>query len=134
MSSFKSFCMKMIFFSVTNAWLSLTECQWAFAKCRCGIAPLRHETGRYEGLPVDERKCPFCRVHVEDEKHVLLQCEKYDTKRENLIQKAAAIRQNFYAFSDDEKLIILFSDQNMIRACAKVCFMILQRRSAFLYK
>ena len=106
----------------------------AFAKFRCGVAPLRLETGRYEGLPVDERKCPFCRVHVEDEKHVLLQCGKYDTIRENLFQKAVTVRRNFYYLPDDEKLVFLFSDQNMIRACAKACFMILQRRAAFLYK
>ena len=88
----------------------------AFAKFRCGVAPLRLETGRYEGLPVDERKCPFCRVHVEDEKHVLLQCEKYDTIRENLFQKAVTVRRNFYDLPDDEKIVFLFSDQNMIRA------------------
>ena len=56
----------------------------AFAKFRCGVAPLRLETGRYEGLPDDELKCPFCRVYVEDEKQVLLQCDKCDTIRRNL--------------------------------------------------
>ena len=60
-------------------------------KFRCGVAPLRLETGRYEGLPADERKCPFCWVHVEDEKHVLLQCKKYNTIRENLFQKAVTV-------------------------------------------
>ena len=104
-----------------------------FAKFRCGVAPLQLETGRYEGLPVDERKCPFCRVYVEDEKHVLLhvQCDKYDTIRENLFQKAVTILQTFYALSDDDKIIFFFPNQNMIRACAKACFMILQRRTAF---
>ena len=95
----------------------------AFAKFRCGVAPLRLETGRYEGLPADERKCPFCRVHVEDEKHVLLQC-----------QKAVNVRRNFYDLPDNEKLVFLFSDQNMIRDRAEACFTILQRRAAFLYK
>ena len=97
------------------------------------MAPLRLETGRYEGLPVDERKCPLS-VYVEDEKHVLLQRDKYDTIRENIFQKAVTIRQNFYALSGNEKIIFLFSDQNMIRACAKACFMILQRRTTFLHK
>ena len=91
-----------------------------FAKFHCGVAPLRPETGRYKGLPVDERKCPFYRVHVEDEKHGLLQCEKYDTIGENLFQKAVTARRNFYDLSDDEKIVFLFSEENIIRACAKV--------------
>ena len=41
----------------------------AFAKFRCGIAPLRIETGRYENKPLEQRKCPFC-VEVESETHV----------------------------------------------------------------
>ena len=35
--------------------------RYAFAKLRSGVAPLdlRIETGRYEGLRVNERICPF---------------------------------------------------------------------------
>ena len=32
----------------------------ALCKFRCGGAPLRLETGRYEGLPVNRRTCVFC--------------------------------------------------------------------------
>lgn len=31
----------------------------AFAKFRCGVAPIKIETGRYESLAVEERVCPF---------------------------------------------------------------------------
>lgn len=31
----------------------------AFAKFRCGVAPLRIETGRYENLSVENRTCFF---------------------------------------------------------------------------
>ena len=55
----------------------------ALAKFHCGVAPLRLETGRYEGLSVSDRICPFCRVHVEDETHVLLNCGKYYPIRKN---------------------------------------------------
>ena len=44
----------------------------AFAKFHCGVAPLLLETGRYEGLPVNKRICPFCRVYVENETHVII--------------------------------------------------------------
>ena len=31
----------------------------AFAKFRCGVAPIKIETGRYENLDVNQRICPF---------------------------------------------------------------------------
>ena len=31
-----------------------------YSKFRCGVAPLRLETGRYENLQIDERLCLFC--------------------------------------------------------------------------
>ena len=43
----------------------------AFAKFRCGVAPLRIETGRFENIPLDERNCLFCNV-IESESHALL--------------------------------------------------------------
>ena len=39
----------------------------AFAKFRCGVAPIRIETGRYEGLDFNSRTCPLCRNAIEDE-------------------------------------------------------------------
>ena len=43
----------------------------ALSKFRCGVAPIRIETGRYENLTENERVCPFCNC-IEDEVHVLL--------------------------------------------------------------
>jgi hypothetical protein len=54
----------------------------ALSKFRSGVAPLRIETGRFEGLPVEQRFCPFCRTHVEDEFHVIMQCDKYNDIRD----------------------------------------------------
>ena len=53
----------------------------SLAKFRCGVAPLRLGTGRYENLSVNERTCPFCKSVVESEKHVLLECPLYATDR-----------------------------------------------------
>ena len=44
----------------------------ALSRFRCGVAPIRLETGRYERLPVCERVCPFCNDTVENEIHVIL--------------------------------------------------------------
>ena len=38
---------------------------------RCGVAPIKLETGRYENLPVDEQKCFVC-DSVESECHVIM--------------------------------------------------------------
>ena len=71
----------------------------AFAKFRCGVAPIRLETGRDEGLPVDERVCPFCQIDVEDEMHVLLNCDIYDSIRSELLGKAVKVKYNFNLLS-----------------------------------
>ena len=57
----------------------------AFAKFRCGVAPIRIETGRFENLDVNQRPCLFCNV-VEDEIHVILDCSAYDDLRNYLLK------------------------------------------------
>ena len=52
------------------------------AKIRCGVAPIRLETGRYEGLPENERLCPVCSLQeIESEVHVITKCSLYDDLR-----------------------------------------------------
>ena len=58
----------------------------AYAQFRCGVAPIRLETGRYEGLEERERLCPFCQDVVESELHVLVECPFYADLRENLFK------------------------------------------------
>ena len=52
-----------------------------FAKFRCGVAPLRLETGRYERLSPEQRTCFYCTDCIESEEHVLLSCPEYDDLR-----------------------------------------------------
>ena len=52
----------------------------AFSKFRCGVAPIRIETGRYEGLAEEMRLCPFC-ILVENELHVIQNYRMYDGLR-----------------------------------------------------
>ena len=106
----------------------------AFAKFRCGVAPIRIETGRFENLNVDQRLCHFCKDTIEDETHVVLFCSAYDDLRNNLVSKAVSVLSNFSDLSAKEKMKFLFTNPNMIRTCAKTCFKILQQRSFLLYK
>ena len=76
-------------------------------KFRCGVAPIRIETGWYEHLSVDERKCPFCN-NVEDEGHVLLNCHLYEDTRLELVEKATILEPNFTNLSDLEKTDVSF--------------------------
>ena len=49
------------------------------AKFRCGVVPIKLETGRYNGAPVNNRICEMCDEGVvEDEFHVILNCSKYN--------------------------------------------------------
>ena len=106
----------------------------AFAKFRCGVAPLKIETGRYENRPIENRTCPFCCNIVEDEIHVVLNCPQYNIVREELFLKAASINNSFSDMSEQNKLSFLFSTKDLVRVCAKTCFLILQCRSSLLYK
>ena len=93
------------------------------------------ETGRYEGLRVEDRICPFCaNDKIESEMHVMLSCNLYNDLRETLFNKAVSLNQDFRNLSDTDKLNFLFSDFNMIRLSAKTCFLILQRRQILLCK
>ena len=106
----------------------------AFAKFRCGVAPLKIETGRYEGLAENDRLCPFCRNDLEDESHVILKCAMYQDIRKDLMLKAVSLEANFHYFDELNKMKFLFSNKDLIRICAKTCFKILQERRNILYK
>ena len=50
----------------------------ALSEFRCGVAPIRIETGRYEHLVENERLCQLCNLKaVESEVHGLMHCNRY---------------------------------------------------------
>lgn len=108
----------------------------AFAKFRCGVAPIRLETGRYERLSEQERTCFCCEGTVESEEHVLLECPTYDHLRKELYRKITVEYPNFSDKNNIEKLTCIFSSDsyNIIRTCAKICYDILKLRRTKCYK
>lgn len=109
----------------------------AYAKFRSGTAPLKIETGRYEGLLVENRICynSICNENllIEDEKHVLMNCPVYEDLRCYLFYQASLFNVNFMQLSDDDKFIFLFTDENMYFYIAKICNDILLKRKCILY-
>ncbi len=54
---------------------------------RCGTAPLRIETGRFENMNVDEWICQICNTDViEDEMHFLMSCNAHQQERHKLLK------------------------------------------------
>ena len=106
----------------------------SFAKFRCGVAPIRLETGRYENLPVNARVCPLCTdAIIEDEIHVVLNCPAYTDLRYTLFQTVQSTVPDFNMLPDVTKFSTLFSNPNIVLTCAKTCFNILQRRRWLIY-
>lgn len=106
----------------------------ALAKFRCGVAPIKLETGRYENIAVDSRICPICKITVECEKHVLLPCNAYEHIRLSMLEKARNIRPDFVDLSDEDKLVFILSNIDIVKVTAKTCYNILQLRYNILYK
>ena len=77
----------------------------AFAKCRSGVAPLRIETGRYEGLCINDRTCPFCKTYTEDEFHVLFKCRLYNKLRIDLFRNVRTYDSTFDVLNEKIKVL-----------------------------
>jgi hypothetical protein len=113
---------------------SLTKAERShLAQLRCGILPLKLETGRYVGLRVDERICTLCTDNVvEDETHFILKCSRYNDLRVNLISKCKESSSDFDNMSDIQKLSYVI--QNQYVSAAKFIVESMKRRRLYLYK
>ena len=106
----------------------------ALARFRCGTAVICIETGRYEGLPENETICPVCENVVEDEYHVLCQCPLYtDLRPEYYEFLIAEMDVSVHNLWKEGKLSLILSntENSAIRASAKFCSQILERRRSF---
>ena len=71
---------------------------------RIGILPLTIETGRFHGVPIENRTCPFCPDKVEDELHFVCYCPKYSQLRFLLYN---SMGESFLALTTEQKFIKL---------------------------
>ena len=92
-----------------SAQIESKEVRRMVTKLRGGTAQLRIETGRWKGEGREERKCKECSgQEVEDAKHFLLKCARWQDERE-LIERVKGTQRGgeFEAADDDEKLTMI---------------------------
>lgn len=108
----------------------------AYAKFRCGVAPLRIETGRYENIHLNNRVCFNCQTEIEDERHALINCPLYSDFRDAVFEKCQLSNNQFLDMDDYEKLTFILNcnQVHLLRSCAKFCHNILVKRRQYLYK
>ena len=104
----------------------------ALPKFRCGVAPIRLETGRYERLDVPDRTCTVCGT-VETECHVVCECPLYQDLRNNLFNNAKSVISNFDNLGSEEKLCAIFSNSEIVKVSAKILCDILARKRSLTY-
>ena len=82
----------------------------AISKLRMNSHTLEIERGRHcrPKIPVDQRLCSTCLV-LEDEKHFLTGCNKYNTTRNKLYERINTIHENFSLMSKDQKFIFMMT-------------------------
>ena len=99
------------------------------AQLRCGVLPLRIETGRFSGLKAEERVCQLCDSgDIEDEKHFILTCDKNTHQRRILFGHSS---QSFYLLDSNEKFKFLLTHE--YRQVAKYISQSFIARRDFLY-
>ena len=84
-----------------------------FTKLRISTHDLHIETGRYNkpSLPPDQRICQNCNLNaIENEKHFIINCPKYDILRKELFEKITTTsNSNFNILNEDEKFYHLMN-------------------------
>ena len=87
------------------------------AQLRCGILPLRIETGRYIGEPVHSRICLFCNCsEIETETHFVIECAFYRGLRSDIFGDIIN-KDDFKQLSPEHRLCYLM--MNHVRKLSK---------------
>lgn len=83
-----------------------------FTKLRISAHKLRIETGRHSRIPAELRLCTNCSLQeIENERHFVLQCPKYNIHREELFSKLDDFT-TFAQMSDEERFVFLMNYNN----------------------
>ena len=102
----------------------------AYAKFRCGVAPIKIETCRYglNRLPVDERLCERCHI-IEDEFHVVMLCTLYTDIRCTMFRAICNITVDFTDLPIEDQFTQLMSNPLYYENVSNALFNILRERN-----
>ncbi len=101
----------------------------ALAKFRCGVAPLRLETGRNLGEHESARICQLCNLNeIESEEHVIIRFTVYHDNRQQRFNHAFDVSKDFLNFNDCQKLCFILNNPALYNISALTCFNILMSR------
>lgn len=95
----------------------------SFSQLRLSSHKLHIETGRYVRPKIDRcnRLCNACN-QVEDEKHLLLHCQKFVVARNFMFNTVSTYHNNFSRMSDHGKYIFLLSNAECTIQCSLAKF------------
>ena len=105
----------------------------AYAKFRCGVAPIKIESCRY-GLnraPVEEQLCDECNL-IEDECHVLIVCTRYISIRTDAVNAITDIDYQFTTYTPHAQFTQMMSNSRYSKIVFKALFCILNKRRQIL--
>ena len=104
-----------------------------FAQIRTGVLPLRVETGRFRGLPLQERTCEYCLDgSVEDEHHFLFSCNKWDSIRHPFLDKCTEVCPDFGDLDEVEQFRFVMNDEHIqLHTAEYVCTAFHMRKNLF---
>ena len=84
-----------LIFSKYISEIKIEKWRISLTRFRTNNHKLAIETGRWNKLPINERKCNFC-LELEDEFHFLLECKLYITLRKRILPKYYWNRTNIF--------------------------------------
>ena len=99
------------------------------SKLRCDTLPIAVETGRYEGKLLNDRVCKFCDSGaVEDEVHIMMNCQMYDDLQHELFQDMQSADNTFNIQPVFTQFLTIMSDKSCQYKLAKYLSYVLKRR------
>jgi hypothetical protein len=85
----------------------------AICKIRISAHPLMIERGRHLNIPRTERYCLLCKSNqIEDEKHFLLHCKKFNIQRNIFNEKISNILENANYKNANNKISFLLNNKS----------------------
>ena len=115
--------------------VSCVSARKSITEFRCGNTKLRVHTGRIHGERYEERKCRFCMdpEKLEDETHILLECECFQAQSQKLIKHLQRQFPFFNRMDPAQKMKVIFTDKKLEKLFGNTLQSIFSEMEAYLF-